>query len=374
MVKQDGATSNWQRGIAKVRRHANAYRRRVGQAWQAMRSEIRPLEPIPSPIVDMSRRDPIAAIMAAPEFRQAARWFETTLDRSLTSACSQALLYALTRNLKPARAFEIGTYMAGASEAICRGMLANGAGLLHTADPYGLTRVPPILMKWPARLRKHIRFYPKDSMGFFRRMEVLNLASDLTFIDGRHVYEFALFDLHAAARATAPAGFIVLDNISDPGPFFALEDFLRVSPGWVECGKPIAMFTDSDPLDRARVAVEETDFAIVRAPSHVLVGRRPQSGGYLHLSRGRVDGVTVSVAEVASPATLVVQCVLRGHGRTQAEALGTVRCRIDGAGEIKIAFDRAIVIDGAYNEIVAEPWLAWSGEQPLRLAAPPAVF
>ena len=39
--------------------------------------------------------------------------------------------------------------MAATSEAICRALYANGAGLLHTVDPYGAEIVPPILRSWP---------------------------------------------------------------------------------------------------------------------------------------------------------------------------------------------------------------------------------
>jgi predicted O-methyltransferase YrrM len=375
-VKHDVSLTYWRRGFHKVGRGFQNSKHFARDLWHGLRTEIRPLEAIPSPVVDMTQRDPVAAIMAAPEFRQTAEWFvrQTWLDRSLTSACSQALLYALARNLKPARAFEVGTYLAGASEAICRGMLANGGGTLYTADPYGLPRAPAILMKWPAPLRAHIRYYPKDSMGFFLHMELSKSVSDLTFIDGRHEYEFALFDLLASARSLAPGGFIVLDDISQAGPFFALQDFLRVNPGWVECGKPVGSFTTSDPLDRTRIAVAGTDFAVVRAPQHVFVGSRPRSGGIQKAYLGRVDGVALSIVAAPARGTLVVQCALRGHGRVTAEIIATARHEIERAGSMKIAFDRPLVLDGAYEHMTVEPWLAWNGEQPLRLSSPPTVF
>ena len=61
-------------------------------------------------------------------------------------------------------------------------------------------------------------------MAFYMRMATVGIVAELIFIDGNHEYEFALFDLQAAARRLAPEGFVLLDNVSQPGPFFAAVD------------------------------------------------------------------------------------------------------------------------------------------------------
>lgn len=352
------------------------WRRRIKNVLQAWQTQIRPIEDIPCPIADLALAgDPVAAIIAAPEFDETTRWFgQPTLGRSLTSASAQALLFALTRNLKPAVAFEIGTYQAGASEAICRAMQANGRGMLYTTDPFGRSTVPPILFKWPRALRDHVEFFPRDSMSFFMLMQALNVASSLTFIDGRHDYHFASFDLHAAARTIAPGGFVVLDNISQPGPFFALRDFLQCKPGWVQCGKPIGAYEGSDPFDKGRVCIPETDFAVLRAPAGFFVGRQAETFGETPVARRQVDGLTLSIAGVPSRGKLLVQCVLRGFGRTTAEAHGTAVANVEQAGDLTVRFGTPIVVDGAFDRMTAEVWLVWSETAPLRLAGPPTVI
>ena len=102
--------------------------RRASRAWRGLGARVRPIEPIPRAAVDVNGPvDPIAAIVAAPEFAAATRWFaQDPSGRSLLSPEAQALLFTLTRNLKPAHVFEIGTFLAGTSEAICRALAANG--------------------------------------------------------------------------------------------------------------------------------------------------------------------------------------------------------------------------------------------------------
>lgn len=352
------------------------WRRRIKNVLQALQTQIRPIEDIPCPIVGLARAgDPVAAIIAAPQFNETSRWFaQPALGRSLTSVSAQALLFALTRNLAPAVAFEIGTYRAGASEAICRGMQANGRGTLYTTDPFGRSTVPPILFKWPRALRQHVKFFPKDSMTFFMLMQVLDIRSSLTFIDGRHDYHFALFDLHAAARTIAPGGLVVLDNISQPGPFLALRNFLQSQPGWIECGKSIGAYADSDPFDTGRVCIPDTDFAVLRAPAGLFVGRQAETFGETPVARPQVDGLTLSIAEVPSGGKLLVQCVLRGFGREVVEVHGTALADVERIGDLTVRFSRPIAVDGAFDRMTAETWLVWSETAPLRLTRPPTII
>src|SRR5438132_364287 len=102
--------------------------RRATRAWHGLGARVRPVEPIPYAAVDASGpADPIPPIIAAPEFAAATRWFAQEPGRSQLSPEAQALLFTLTRNLKPAHVFEIGTYLAGTSEAISRATRPAGA-------------------------------------------------------------------------------------------------------------------------------------------------------------------------------------------------------------------------------------------------------
>jgi hypothetical protein len=352
--------------------------RASARAWRGLQARVRPVEDIPAPIVNMQAEDPVSAIVVDPSFQDTVRWFaqDPTQGRSLLSPDAQALLFALVRNLRPEHAFEIGTFRAGTSEAIARALHANGTGLLHTVDPFGLPHVPAILVKWPRELRRRVRFYPVDSMAFHVRATRRSLVSGLTFIDGNHDYEYALFDLHAAGRSIAPGGFVLVDNISQPGPWLAAQDFSASTAGWSRCGGE-AEFRPLRPFDRQRAAIANTDLLVLRAPQDVLVGARPVSFGLQPVFDRKVSGITLTRKPPLARGTLSVQCILRTFAGAQpvAEQLGGATVEIDDtAGDVSVEFERPIVADGRFDTIIAEPILVWSGSTTLVLAAPPRVI
>jgi predicted O-methyltransferase YrrM len=355
--------------------------RRAARAWRGLGARVRPIEPIPCAAVDANGpADPIPSIIAAPEFAATTRWFaQEPSGRSLLSPEAQALLFTLTLNLKPAHVFEIGTFLAGTSEAICRALAANGAGLLHTTDPFSLAAVPAILLKWPRRLRRHVRFYHLDSMAFFTRMEQTGVHSQLTFIDGRHDYQFAMFDLSMAARTLDPGGLILLDNVSQPGPFLAATDFLRDTPGWCECGNPGGRGRDGLPFDKERARIHNSDLIALRAPSGLVVGARPVMLGERAFDRQEIRGVKLTIVEKSARGTLSIQCALRGHSASPAnpsvEIIGATSLDLDGAeGSVSAAFEPPLAARGEFYQTAVETALTWRGDKPLYLAGPPVVF
>jgi predicted O-methyltransferase YrrM len=342
---------------------------------------VRPIEPIPYAVVDANGpADPIPAIIADPAFAATTRWFaHESSGRSQLSPEAQALLFTLTRNSKPAHVFEIGTFLAGTSEAICRALQANGRGLLHTTDPFSLAAVPAILMKWPRELRRHVRFYHLDSMAFFMRMEQAGARAQLTFIDGRHDYEFAMFDLSMAARTLDPGGMILLDNVSQPGPYLAALDFLRDTPGWRECGNPGERSRDGLPFDQARARIHNSDLIALRAPSDLVVGARPVMLGERGFDRREVRGIELTIAQRSSRGTLSIQCALRGHSASPSnpsvEIIGATRLELDGAqGPVSARFEPPLAAHGEFYQMALETALAWRGEAPLYLSGPPTVL
>lgn len=365
-----------------ARQALQRWRIRAERAWLGLQARVRPLEHIPYAVVDADRTaDPIASIVAAPEFAQTVRWFaqEPASNRSQLSPVSQAILFTLVRNFKPAHAFEIGTFQAGTSEAICRAMQANGSGVLHTTDPFARAAVPAILLKWPRRLRRHVRFYPLNSMAFFTRMEQMGVQSGLTFIDGRHDYEFAMFDLSMTARTLSSGGFVVLDNVSQPGPFLALCDFVTTMPGWSDCGNPLSRYRKSRPFDEQRVWIPNSGFVVLRGPSGLFVGSRPVLSAERLFHQREVRGVRLTIGKNPSAGTLSVQCVLRGHSNTRAstgvEVLGDTKLDLDGAaGPITARFERPLVATGTFYAMTTETALVWDGDVPLHVTVPPTLF
>jgi hypothetical protein len=363
----------------RVRRLLRVAQRFALDFWRGIRSPVMPIEPISCPSIDLTDAcDPIPEILAARAFPETVRWFAQSpaAARSLVSADAQALLHAMVRNIKPEHVFEIGTFRCGTTETIARALLANGTGTLHTADPFGSGFLPGILYKWPRELRRRVRFYPLNSMAFFNRMTDLGVVSGLTFIDGSHDYESALFDLHSATRQLAPGGFIFLDNVSQAGPFFAAADFMRDRYGWRECGSFPARYRVPHPFDRHRSTIHNTDFLVLRAPSYLVIGKRPETAGQKRFRHRAATGFRLTVKERASGGTLTAQCIVRGFGAKQVELEGQTSLELDDANAaMTVHFPNPISLDADdYQAITVELWLAWDGPEPLRLATAPEVF
>src|SRR3954469_6896856 len=116
------------------------------------RIEVRPLAPIAAPT---GRASDIAAVMASPEYAEIRAYFSLYPGRSLMSDHSRAVLYSLVRMMRPQLVAEIGTLYAGTTEVFARALWENGAGIVHTADPYGGERCPAIISQWPTELQRH---------------------------------------------------------------------------------------------------------------------------------------------------------------------------------------------------------------------------
>jgi hypothetical protein len=65
-----------------------------------------------------------------------------------------------------------------------------------------------------------------------KEMEKKECFLDLTFIDGNHDLEYALFDLISVSNATNYGGCIVIDNIENRPTRLALKTFLNLFPWW----------------------------------------------------------------------------------------------------------------------------------------------
>jgi predicted O-methyltransferase YrrM len=336
------------------------------------------LSDIPYPKVDLSAPgNPIEGLVSSPEFLHTERYFSDNpaAARSLVSGASQALLFTLVRNLAPDHVIEIGTFKGGTSEAIGRALHANGGGLLHTIGPFDSGIFLPIYRAWPEALRDRVRFYSVDSMAFFMRMQKNLIQPSLVFVDGNHDYEFALFDILAAARCLAPGGFVVVDNISQAGPYYAAADFLASHPEWLDCAARSSQWDPAKAYDGERTRVSNTDLMVLRAPPAHVIGARPHCFGEVILQQRVVKGVEISIA-ASKPGTLYVQCVLRGFSPTQnVEATEMTSVRVDGAGDrIFAEFEKPLALNGDFVQYRAEAWLTFIGEGNLLQSVAPKII
>jgi predicted O-methyltransferase YrrM len=331
---------------------------------------------IPYPEINLGAYlDPLAVISQAPELAEASAFFahSPSASRSLVSAVAQAMIYSLVRNLRPSHVFEIGTYLAGTAEAICRGLHANGQGILHTTDPFGGDRVPPILASWPSELRRRIRFYCSTSMEFFSRMiEAVDVHPALVFIDGNHDFEYAAFDIGCAARLLQPSGFILVDNVSQAGPFWAARDFLVANADWTECRVTDRSCDPSKAFDAHRTNIPDTDLMVLRAPPNRSVAKRPVTFGEVPLRTTGFDGIAVPVGNLEEDGILHVQCVLRGFPG-HVEKVGSTSRSVSSrdAGKV-LRLPLAMDLGTGFEVVRLEIWLIWTGARPLLLDGAPA--
>jgi predicted O-methyltransferase YrrM len=332
---------------------------------------------IPFPTVDTTIDNPIAAIVGAAEFKATTRFFSDNpaLARALVSPTSQALLYCLLRNMKSENVVEIGTYRASTTEAMCRALHANGRGVVHTIDPFGSAIVPGIIAQWPPALSQHVAFHPVNSMAFFADFRS---STDLVFIDGNHDFEFALFDLYAAARVVRPRGFIVLDNISQPGPFFAARAFQDKHPEWIEMGytlnrvsHTLTRYREGHPFDPCRTTGADSDFLILRAPTALVLRDTPVNVGLVDMPELRSVSIT---AGPESQGTLYLQCVLRTFTDPPIERTVERAITLNGdGGNVIFEFDPPMRPEKDDARFTVETWLTWTSATPLNLLAAPFV-
>jgi predicted O-methyltransferase YrrM len=328
---------------------------------------------IPFSTIDLSSDNPIAEILNAPKFSETvATIYETAAaQRGLISAASSALIYTLVRNARPQHVVEIGTYYGGTSEVICQALHENGSGTLHTVAPFEAESVFPIFESWPHELRRHLEFYLMTSMDFYYRMSARGIRPGIAFIDGDHAYQAALFDIQSLAKSLARRGFLLVDDVSQPGPYYAAMDFLQRNPDWTQCKARNPEWVDPNKaVDRERASVPETDLEILRAPRGYSIGSRPVSFGEMP-SATEVKGLRIHAE--SGGGTLHAQCVLRGF-LPGAEEVTMAALDIAKPGKVNLMFAKPLKIEGSFVRCTAEPWLVWSGPTPLVLADIPTII
>jgi predicted O-methyltransferase YrrM len=318
------------------------------------------------------RSDPIPAILDSPEYRDAVRSFASSpsIKNALVSPDAQALLYCLIRKFRPKVAVEIGTYLASTTEAMARAVADNGYGILHTVDPFAIKGYLRIAT-WPRRLRKVTQFHLRDSMRWFGRMKRIGLRTDIVFVDGNHDYEFALFDIQSAAKMMNPGGFIVIDNIAQPGPFLAARDFMERahSLGWRECGNSLARL--NEPFDRHRTTIHNTDFCVLRAPDTIAVGSDPVGFGNL-LWTDQSSGLKLRLQNDVT-GRLQAQFIIRVFEAPQFREVihsGGIELHQSREANIAIPFPLA----DKHSDRAVETWLTWQGTGDFRLSELPAIY
>lgn len=345
-------------------------------------SSFRPLQPIPGEDPGDKPLSLLAKMRDNTAFpKHVLRYFKDYPSRSFISDESRALLYSLIRTLQPEVVIEVGTLFGGTTEVLARALWRNGRGVVHTTDPFGAERCPPIFAAWPAELQKITFFHPLMSMDFFLELERRGLMIDMALIDGNHDYEFAFFDLLMTARRLRPGGVVVLDNVDQSGPFHAARDFLAKNPGWTEMGDGIASYDPCRPFNPDRSSASRTTFLMLRSPHFLSISEPPRSWGQVAASGPSLAGFTLDLPAQVTGGTLHYLATFRSfsvgsHDIAEGKTRGGVRLDLDGeASVVEHRFERPS------RPEVAEPerftfeidisWQADPGAPPLSLAEVP---
>lgn len=280
-----------------------------------LRIDVRPLAPIGDESGAFENLDAseewLNDLHGSKYFRSLHEYFRDYPRYSLMSANCRAIMYMLVRARKPHAVAEVGTQFAGTTEVIARALWENGWGTVHTCDPFGVKRCPPIIDQWPISLKSHTRFYPLNSMDFFLELQRTHTSLDIALVDGNHDFEFALFDLQMAARLLRPGGMVVMDNAEQTGPFFAARQFLSANPGWIELGRAISAFDPKKAFDGRRASVPQTTFILLKAPTRILVQETPRSWGQCPIADSRVYGLTIYLGAQRTLGELQYHVILR---------------------------------------------------------------
>lgn len=255
-------------------------------------------------------REWIEKLLASERFAAIELEFRGYPPGSFVSDTQRAFLFWLIRVMKPRAVAEIGTAFCGTSEIIARALWENGTGILHTTDPFGAERAPPIIRKWPEPLQDVTRFFPLSSMDFFIMLSEAKTMLDIAFIDGDHDFEFAYFDVLMAARLLRPGGVMVIDNTNQTGPYYAAAQFLHDNPDWIELGNAMTGFRSSQPFSIPRSSLPNSDCLLLKAPAAYSIGRIPRSPGQLEAGP-RITGFSMNIATPKFHGLLHYRFVLR---------------------------------------------------------------
>ena len=132
---------------------------------------------------------------------------------------SGAVLYDLIRTYKPMNTLETGLAYGMSALFICQAHQDNGAGHHTAIDPFEESTYKSIglLNLERAGLNDLLRFHPHSTAEVLPRLIREKEVLDFAFIDGRHLFDWALLEFFYIDKMLRVGGHIVLDDIWMPG-------------------------------------------------------------------------------------------------------------------------------------------------------------
>jgi hypothetical protein len=171
-----------------------------------------------------------------------------------------------------------------------------------------------------------------------------------------------------------PNGFIFVDNVAQPGPYFAARAFLKLHPDWREYGGSMSNYRPELPFDLNRRSVEHTDFCVLGGPRHIFIGLEPYTPGTSGVVNSQVESISVAVAQPAT-GKLHAQCILRSFGDPWTEEAFERSIQFVGVtGEVRVPLNIPYRAELLPAPRTVEPWLTWEGDMPLELTTTPKIY
>jgi predicted O-methyltransferase YrrM len=348
---------------------------------------VRPLVPlVGSEIAGVAvTAEAMAAWRRTSAYSELLAYFDIYPSRSLMGPHARAILFSLIRMLRPKVIAEVGTLFAGTTETFARALWENGAGVVHTTDPFGGDRCPAIIGTWPRELQEITEFHALNSMDFFGTLAQRRITLDMVLVDGNHDYEYALFDLQMASRLLRPGGIIVMDNSDQTGPFHATREFVARNPAWQEIGGALASYDPSRPFDPTRSSMPPgATFVVLRSPDFLSIGAGPHGWGQVAAALPTVSALRLDLPDQVTSGTLSYEVFLRGFADgnrdiVELKNIGSIRLDLRGSAmTLTHSFTSPLHTDmtSRYDEVnlyfeINLSWQADPGLPPLALLRVP---
>ena len=142
------------------------------------------------------------------------------------------LLYEFIRAHKPLKTLEIGMAYGISTLFICQALHDNGCGHHTVIDPFEETVWNSIglLNIEHAKLTDLLRFFQSPSDQVLSQLSAQNEQFDFVFIDGNHLFDYALVDFFFADKLLSLDGHIAIDDLWMPSVRKVASFVLRNKP------------------------------------------------------------------------------------------------------------------------------------------------
>ena len=320
-----------------------------------------------------------AVIRDHPEYRKVLEAFASYPERSLLTASARAHLYYLIRTLDFRSVLEIGTYLAGTTELLARAVTENGDGRVVTLDPATDTGlVSNAIAAWPAAMQEATTFKTVSSGDFLYLGSLHDQTKfDLIFVDGNHVYDYALFDLTLSAKRLRPGGIMAIDNVEITGVYYALRKFLDANPNWIMLGASDPGFSIMDPgsvITKGPASPLYTVFMM--APETICVSRDNFCEfSILDVKGERLDALKIALQGEGYTGWLEVYVKFtNSFGSTMPPYWSVQRVRVEvppSDRELLVPISLSAPKEPHVNYQHADIGLIWDGDRPLYITGIP---